>query len=107
MLSDTRLPNDKHPFVLFVHFQLYVGDGSLQANTTYTVVIYNLGVPNGGNNINTVAFINSQQTTVEYLTPVSQESALDIQQLQGELFIGGYRDVSDLSVSLALYLIFL
>ena len=79
--------------------QLYVGDGTLLSNTTYKVVIYNLGVPSMGNSVSTVAFINDRPTLVEFLTPVSQESALDISQLEGELFIGGYRDVGDLRVS--------
>ncbi|XP_033105068.1 uncharacterized protein LOC117107474 [Anneissia japonica] len=75
--------------------ELYIGEGNLQPNTSYSVIIYNLGTPFVGS---TFATINNQPVTVDFLTPVSQ-GGLDMSLLAGDLFVGGYESVNDLRVN--------
>ena len=58
---------------------------------SYTVSLIGLG-----NRLQTEAFINGARATVNYLIIV--DSGLDTGHLQGDLFIGGYQDVSALKV---------
>ena len=71
--------------------QLYIGDGGLRSNTTYDVQLFGLR-----SRLQTQAYINGARVTVNYLVTV--DSTLSLSDLQGNLFIGGYRDVSDLRV---------
>ena len=71
--------------------QLYIGDGNLKPNTTYTVTISQLR-----DRRFTTAFINSVSAPVNYLVIINQN--LDLRTLTGELFIGGYKDVNALKV---------
>eukprot|EP00057_Strongylocentrotus_purpuratus_P029538 XP_011684012.1 PREDICTED: protocadherin Fat 1-like [Strongylocentrotus purpuratus] len=75
--------------------ELYIGDGTLQPNVTYSVAIFNLGSAFPGT---TFATINNMGAPVNYLTPESQ-SALDVSRILGELYIGGYSDINDLRVN--------
>ena len=61
------------------------------SNTSYTVQVLGLR-----SRLQTQAFINGVQVTVNYLVTV--DTTLDLSSLQGSLFIGGYRDVSELKV---------
>lgn len=71
--------------------QLEIGNGDLRPNTTYTVEIIGLR-----NRQVTRATINGQVVLVNYLVQLSQE--LDLSGLTGDLYVGGYRDVSQLKV---------
>nr|XP_054769341.1 uncharacterized protein LOC129277154 [Lytechinus pictus] len=75
--------------------ELYIGDGTLEPNVTYSVAIFNLGSAFTGT---TFATINNIAAPVNYLTPESQ-SALDMTRILGVLYIGGYSDITELRVS--------
>ena len=72
-------------------YQLYIGSGNLRANTSYTVRIQGLR-----DRLQTQAYINNAQVLVDYLVTV--DTQLDLSQLAGDVFIGGYQDVSNLRV---------
>lgn len=74
-----------------LYFQLYIGNGTLQKNETYSVIIMGLI-----NRQQTTAYINNVQVQVNYLVTVDE--AFNISSLNGDLYIGGYRDVSLLKV---------
>jgi hypothetical protein len=71
---------------------LFIGDGSLQSNVSYTVSISNLRQRQL-----TEAFINGVQAPVNYLVTV--DTTFSFANFNGDVFIGGYRDVEDLKVS--------
>ena len=73
-------------------FQLYIGSGTLQTNTTYTVNIIGLR-----NRESTEAFINGVATTVDYLVNINTE--LFLSQLQGNIYIGGFPQSAQIKVS--------
>ncbi len=74
-------------------FQLYISDtqGPLQANQLYTVTLYDLR-----SRLQTRALINSRLALVDYL--VTMDTGLDMSGLHGDLYVGGYRDVTELKV---------
>ena len=72
--------------------QLYIGSGTLQTNTTYTVNIIGLR-----NRESTEAFINGVATTVDYLVNINTE--LFLSQLQGNTYIGGFPQSAQIKVS--------
>jgi len=76
---------------VFYQQQLYIGDGTLVPNQTYTVIIAGLLSRD-----RTVAFINNVQVPVNYLVTVDEP--LNVTLLNGELYVGGYGDVSMLKV---------
>ena len=78
---------------MFSHqFQLYIGNGNLEPKRQHTVSIFGLRSRQF-----TQAFIDGLPVEVNYLVTVN--SNLDLQSLEGPLYVGGYQNVLDLKVS--------
>lgn len=73
------------------HPQLYIGNGNLLKNVTNSVVIDNLS-----DRRQTSAYINGVLEKVEYLIILNEK--LNFDKLTGEVYVGGFVDVSLLPV---------
>lgn len=76
-------------------FKLYIGSGTLQGNTTYTVNILGLR-----DRESTEAFINGEPAVVNYL--VNIDSVLFLSQLQGNVYVGGFPQSAQIKVNIFL-----